>query len=206
LGFTLYGFHFWELLNMTLLARICTALFLSLLSVNALAQGSFLFLVNEEPAQPAKVNASDLIEVVQVLSLANASQLDSAALAQARHPDNSLALFVEEMILDHRLMQDALEKLACSKGVSLEAEDLTSTAKLVKVNVDRDFNILVLTAREVFRSAFLRMIAYQYQKFLKLYDQIDQLNQDEALKENVAVFRALMLKNLAVAQELQTAS
>jgi hypothetical protein len=50
------------------------------------------------------------------------------------------------------------------------------------------------------------MIAYQYQKFLKLYDQIDQLNQDEALKENVAVFRALMLKNLAVAQELQTAS
>jgi predicted outer membrane protein len=188
---------------MTLLAKICTALFISSLSVPAMAKGSFLLKLNEQPAQPAKVDASNLIEVIQVLTLANASQLDSAALAQVRHPDNGLAMFVEEMIQDHRLMQDALETLAQSKGVSLEAEDLTDTARLVKINVDRDFNILVLTAGEAFRSTFLRITAYQYQKFLKLYDQIDQVNQDEILKENVALFRALMLKNLAAAQGLQ---
>jgi predicted outer membrane protein len=186
---------------MSIVKVICTGLFLSTLAVNAAAAES----VAPPPAaesKPAVVDASNLTEVIQVLYLANASQLEGMQLALERNPDEAFQYLVEDMRRDHLWMQDTLEAQARRHGISLKLEDLTLTSQQVKTNVDGDFQLLAQKSPEEFRSAFLRITLYQHRKILKLYDQIEALNQDAGLKARVTVFRPLIAYEIQTAEQL----
>jgi predicted outer membrane protein len=157
-----------------------------------------------EPPKPAVVDASSLTEVVQVLTLANASQLDNVSLVKDRSPDEELQQFAVDLQRDHAWMQETLEALAQRHGISLKLEDLTLTSQQVKKNVDGDFQVLASKPQVEFRATFLRLTIYQYRKILKLYEQIIQLNQDARLKANVAIFRPMIEKNVAEAEFIQS--
>jgi predicted outer membrane protein len=157
-----------------------------------------------EPPKPAVVDASNLTEVVQVLTLANTSQLDNVSLVKDRGPDEELQQFAVDLQRDHAWMQETLEALAQRHGISLKLEDLTLTSQQVKKNVDVDFQVLASKPQVEFRATFLRLTIYQYRKILKLYEQIIQLNQDARLKANVAIFRPMIEKNVAEAEFIQS--
>jgi predicted outer membrane protein len=190
---------------MSIVKAICAGLFLSTLAINASAAETTPPAPTEQP-KPAVVDAGNLTEVIQVLFLANASQLDGMTLALERNPDESLQYFVDDMRRDHLWMQETLEALARRQGIGLERDDLTSTSQQVKKNVDVDFQALSQKSPDEFRAAFLRLTIYQHRKILKLYDQIEQLNQDAGLKASVTIFRPLIAHEILGAEQLQQPS
>lgn len=180
---------------MSIVKAICTGLFLSTLAISAAAAENNPTAPTEQP-KPAVVDASNLTEVVQVLFLANASQLDGMTLALERNPDETLKYLIEDMRRDHLWMQDTLEALAQRHGISLHLDDLTVTSQQVKTNVDVDFQALSEKSPDEFRSAFLKLTIYQHRKILKLYDQIEERNQDAKLKARISVFRLLITQEI----------
>lgn len=190
---------------MSIVKAICTSLFLSTLAINAAAAESTPPAPGAE-SKPAVVDASNLMEVIQVLYLANASQLEGMTLALERNPDEALQHLVEDMRRDHLWMQETLEAQARRHGISLKLEDLTITSRQVKTNVDGDFQLLLQKTADEFRAAFLRITLYQHRKILKLYDQIEELNQDAGLKARVTVFRPLISHEIRAAEQLEQPS
>lgn len=186
---------------MIALPRIGAAFLALSLSGSVAAAESIPTPLGELVSKPAMVDASNLIEVLQVLALANASQVESAALVPQRQPDAGLLELADDMRRDLLWMQQTLEVLAYRKDISLQFESLTSTARQVKINVDGDYEVLARTSLDEFRSAFLRVTAYQYQKILNLYDQISQRNQDTDLRSHLTIFRPMIEKNLARIQQ-----
>jgi predicted outer membrane protein len=190
---------------MSIVKTVCAGLFLSTLSISAAAAETTPPAPVQQP-KPAVVDASNLTEVIQVLFLANASQLDGITLALERSPDEALQNFAEDMRRDHLWMQDSLEVKAQRHGISLRLEDLTLTSQQVKKNVDVDFQALSQKSSDDFRAAFLKLTIYQHRKILKLYDQIEQLNLDAALKSRIAVFRPLITQEILNAEQLSSVS
>jgi len=180
---------------------ICAGLLLFALSSTASSTES-VTPPSVEQLKPATVDASNLTEVIQVLALANASQLDNVSLVKDRYPDEKLLHFAQDLMRDHAWMQETLDALAQRKGISLRFEDLTLTSQQVKKNVDVDFQTLAQKPQDEFRMTFLRLTVYQYRKILKLYEQISLLNQDARLKANIAIFRPMIEKNLGEAEGL----
>jgi predicted outer membrane protein len=183
---------------MSIVKTICTSLFLSVHAISAAAADVIPPAPVEQP-KPAVVDASHLTEVIQVLFLANASQLDGMTLALERNPDKALQSLVEDMRRDHLWMQDTLEAQAQRHGISLKQDDLTLTSQQVKKNVDVDFQALSQTSPADFRGAFLKFTIYQHRKILKLYDQIEQLNQDAGIKARITIFRPLIAYEILIA-------
>lgn len=183
---------------MSIAKAICAGLFLSTLASNVAAADAIPPAPREQP-KPAVVDASNLTEVIQVLFLANASQLDGMTLALERDPDETLRFLVEDMQRDHLWMQDTLKAQAQRRGISLRLDDLTLTSKQVKKNVDVDFQALAQKSPDDFRDAFLKLTIYQHRKILKLYDQIEQLSQDAGIKARVTVFRPLIAHEILIA-------
>lgn len=186
---------------MSIVKAICTSLFLSTLAMNAAAAES----TPPPPvadSKPAVVDASNLTEVIQVLYLANASQLEGITLVLERNPDEALQYLVEDMRRDHLWMQETLEAQARRHDVSLKLEDLTLTSQQVKTNVDGDFQLLSRKTADEFRAAFLRITLYQHRKILKLYDQIEELNHDAGLKGRITIFRPLITNEILAAEQL----
>jgi predicted outer membrane protein len=188
---------------MSFVSRCFQGFLVSTLSVPAYAAETVPSPAAEQAPKPAAVDASNLVEVVQVLSLANRSQLDNIALVGERNPADDLQLLAADLERDHRWMQDTLDALARRKNIGLEVEDLTPTSLQVKRNVDVDYQTLAQKPQEEFRATFLRLTIYQYQKILKLYDQIDRLNSDERMKVAISVFRPLIQKARADTMKLQ---
>ncbi len=187
---------------MSIIKRIYTGLLLSSLTMTASAAETAPSASVEQP-KPAVVDASHLTEVIQVLFLANASQLDGIELALDRNPDRGLQHFAEDMRRDHLWMQETLGAHAQRLGISLRLEDLTPSAQQVKKNVEVDFQAMAQKSADDFRAAFLRLTIYQHRKILKLYDQIEQLNQDAVLKARLVVFRPLIVNEIQSAEQLQ---
>lgn len=192
-------------MTMSIVKAVCAGLFLSSLTISVAAAETAPPAPVQQP-KPAVVDASNLTEVIQVLFLANASQLDGIRLALERSSDEALQNFVEDMRRDHLWMQDSLEVKAQRHGISLRPEDLTLTSQQVKKNVDVDFQALSQKSPDDFRAAFLKLTIYQHRKILKLYDQIEQLNQDAALKARMAVFRPLITQEILNAEQLSSLS
>ncbi|HET9238031.1 MAG TPA: DUF4142 domain-containing protein [Oligoflexus sp.] len=188
-------------MTMSIVKAICAGLFLSTFAMSASAAETAPPAPIEQP-KPAVVDARNLTEVVQVLFLANASQLDGVTLALERNPDEALQLFAEDMRRDHLWMQETLAAEAQRHGISLLRDDLTLTSQQVKKNVDVDFEALSQKSPEDFRAAFLRLTVYQHRKILKLYDQIERLNQDAGLKGRITIFRPLIAHEILTAEQL----
>jgi predicted outer membrane protein len=188
---------------MSIVSNIYHGLLISALGTPAYATEQVSKSNTEQPTKPATVDARNLIEVVQVLTLANLSQLDGLVLAQNKNPGSDLEPLAKDLLRDHRWMQETLEALAQRKQISMKPEDLTPTSQLVKRNVESDYQILVQIPQEDFRATFMSITIYQYRKILKLYDQIDQLNSDAQMKAILSVFRPMVQKDLGEIEQLR---
>ncbi len=73
----------------------------------------------------------------------------------------------------------------------------------MEINVDVDFQALSQKTLDEFAAAFLKLTIYQHRKILKLYDQIERINQDADLKTKLLVFRPMITNEILAAEQLQ---
>ncbi len=184
--------------------NICSSLILS--AALSLGFGASSLAAAETPpaaaSKKASVNASDLTEVIQVLYISNMSAVAQTEVVLAKDPDAGLKGFAEMSQAVHSAMLKEVKDLAVLKNVGLELGDLTATSQLVKTNVERDLLILAGKREEEFRPAFLSIVSYQYQKMVKVLEQIEGENQDSELRALAADFRNRLLALTAKAEAL----
>ncbi|WP_141735748.1 DUF4142 domain-containing protein [Oligoflexus tunisiensis] len=200
---------------MSVFKKFCTGLFVSLLSLTAQAAQPT---APAEPTQPGgepevqtpdqvpsetQVDVSDTREVIQVLYVSNAKEIQIADLVYERNPDEGLQRYADELARDHAWMNRMIETLANVKSISLEEGQFEESAQLVGSMMDQEAQNLAQKPQEEFRSAFLEAMIMGHQKTLELYSQIEAGNSDDALKATIAISRQLVEKHLAEAQRLQ---
>jgi pantothenate kinase-related protein Tda10 len=192
---------------MSVFTRICTGLLISTLSLSAQAaqpetEGQTPV---QEPSQPT-VDVSSTAEVIQVLHVGVASEVQIINLIREKNPDAELQAFVDQLSQDLVLLSGKLQELATSKSVALESEQMTENARAIESQMKQEVEVLSQAAPEMFRSAAIAALVNKYQQALDLYVQVEQSSMDEELKAAVALFRPGTQKHLQDAQELQKPS
>jgi predicted outer membrane protein len=193
---------------MSVFNKICTGLMISTLSfaAHAAQPGSPEAGTPDQIPAETQVDVSDTRSVIQVLYVSNAATVRIADLVREKNPDESLQRFADELARDHTWMNRLLETLANVKSISLNAGEMEESAQLVGSKMDQEVQNLAAQPQEYFRSAFLDAIIVNHQKTLELYSQIEQGNNDDALKATLVIARQVEEKHLADAQRLKAES
>lgn len=182
--------------NLLLATSLGLGLGSSLLSAGLMA--------TEAPPKKAAVNIQDSTEVIQVLWLASSSELELADLMQKRSQDPDFLDFAGALAEGFTAMRNRFEAVALDKGVGLQSEALTATARLVETNVRRDVEIVAAKPGAEFQSATLNILIYQFQRMISLCEQVEASTSDPLLREAVQSFHKLSHDLLLRARELQT--
>lgn len=160
----------------------------------------------EPPAKKAVVNAADSQEVIQVLAIASVSDLELAALIRSRSNDLALLELAQAIDFGFRASLRDFEVLAAAQGIGLGAAAWGPTAQLVKTNVDRDVQILAQKPDAEFQKATLDILFYQFQRMIKIAQEVQELNEDAALKAAIFRFQSTTTRLLGLVEKLRPAS
>lgn len=189
---------------MSVFTKICTGLFVSVLSLSA--QAAQPETETQTPGQqPAEttVDVSNATEVIQVLHIGVSSESKIVDLIRERNPDEALQQFVEQLSQDITMLSSKLQELAASKSVSLSPEALTENAKAIETQMTAEVQALTQASDEEFRTAAIQTLISKYEKALELYNQVEQESTDAELKAAATELRPMTQKHLADAQQLQ---